>query len=48
MRREMAPNLIVAGDFNGDGYPDLAVADIGSNGVSVLLGSASGKFSYCR
>jgi hypothetical protein len=31
------PFSVTAGDFNGDGAPDLAVADAGSNNVSVLL-----------
>jgi len=32
---------VVAGDFNGDGVPDLAVAG-GANDVSVLLGNGDG------
>lgn len=43
---------IVSGDFNGDGYPDLAVANHGGpspgtfgNGVSVLLGKKDGTFN---
>ena len=44
---------IVSSDFNGDGYPDLAIANHGSgagpntfgNGVSVLLGKANGTFN---
>lgn len=42
---------ISAGDFNGDGFPDLAVANHGGaspgtfgNGISVLLGKADGTF----
>jgi FG-GAP-like repeat/Abnormal spindle-like microcephaly-assoc'd, ASPM-SPD-2-Hydin/FG-GAP repeat len=35
-----APQAIVSADFNGDGRPDLAIAD--NNGISVLLG---GSFS---
>ena len=35
---------LVAGDFNGDGRLDLAVAGAGSNGVSVLLGNGDGTF----
>src|SRR5262249_12168679 len=31
------PVALAAGDFNGDGYPDLAVVDNGSSSVSVLL-----------
>src|SRR4051794_24999366 len=33
---------IAADDFNGDGDPDLAVANHGPNAVSVLLGAAGG------
>lgn len=44
---------IVSGDFNGDGYPDIAVANHGTqgnpgglgNGVSVLIGRADGTFN---
>lgn len=39
------PEGIVAGDFNGDGYLDLAVANMGDSSVTILLGSASGTFS---
>jgi hypothetical protein len=36
---------VAVGDFNGDGLPDLAVADLDSRGgVSVLLGSGAGTF----
>jgi hypothetical protein len=38
------PSAIVAGDFNGDGRPDLAVANRGSDDVSVLLGNGDGTF----
>ena len=34
----------MAGDFNGDGRTDLAVANRGSNEVSVLLGNGDGTF----
>ncbi len=37
-----SPQSMAAGDFNGDGKTDLAVAD--SNGVSVLLGNGDGTF----
>jgi hypothetical protein len=44
------PNSVAVGDFNGDNRPDLAVADVGSNRVSVLLntttpGSSTASFS---
>jgi hypothetical protein len=39
------PDAIVAGDFNGDGRPDLAVANFASNTISVLLGNGNGTFS---
>jgi hypothetical protein len=39
------PTAVVVGDFNGDGYPDLAVANEGSaNNVMVLLGNGHGSF----
>ena len=34
----------MAGDFTGDGRTDLAVANYGSNDVSVLLGNGDGTF----
>ena len=40
----LTPNAIVAGDFNGDGVLDLAIADSGSNQVSILLGNGGGTF----
>jgi uncharacterized protein (TIGR03437 family) len=36
---------IASADFNGDGFPDLAVANTGANSVSIYLGSGGGKFS---
>jgi VCBS repeat-containing protein len=38
------PASVAVGDFNGDGDPDLAVANEFSNDVSVLLGGSSGGF----
>jgi hypothetical protein len=35
---------MVTGDFNKDGHPDLAVANYGSNNVSVLLNDGTGAF----
>jgi uncharacterized protein (TIGR03437 family) len=37
-------NSIVVGDFNGDGIPDLAVANGADNTVSILMGVGSGFF----
>jgi hypothetical protein len=38
------PDWVAVGDFNGDSAKDLAVADEGSNTVSVLLGNGDGTF----
>ena len=38
------PSSVVVGDFNGDGTPDLAVADVYGGTVSVLLGKGNGTF----
>src|SRR2546426_980193 len=47
-RRDFAagrsPDSVAVGDFNGDGKLDLAVANRGSNDVSVLLGNGDGTF----
>jgi hypothetical protein len=40
-----APRGIVAGDFNNDGKLDLAVANSGTNNVSVFLGGDAGTFT---
>lgn len=37
------PRAITAGDFNGDGIPDLAVVSL--NGVTILLGNGDGTFN---
>jgi hypothetical protein len=39
-----SPQGLAVADFNGDGQPDVAVANIGSNDVSVLLGNRDGTF----
>ncbi len=38
------PQFVVNADLNGDGAPDLAVANFGSSSVSVLLGAGDGSF----
>jgi large repetitive protein len=38
------PVSATVGDFNGDGIPDIAVANGGSNNLSVLLGKGDGTF----
>jgi len=39
------PSLMALGDFNGDGRPDIAVADPDVNSVSVLLNRGNGTFN---
>jgi hypothetical protein len=42
------PSTISIGDFDNDGKPDLAVANYGSNSVSILQGDGAGKFTTAR
>jgi hypothetical protein len=42
------PFSVAVGDFNGDGRPDLAVANQVGNSVSVLLGNGDGSFQTAR
>ena len=39
------PFSVAVGDFDGDGKQDLALADLTSNDVSILLGNGDGTFS---
>jgi hypothetical protein len=39
------PQSLAAGDFNGDGIQDLAVANYGASNVAILLGNGSGGFT---
>ncbi len=39
-----APQAVVAAHFNDDVHLDLAVANVGSSSVSVLLGNGNGTF----
>src|SRR5205823_3032072 len=36
------PQFVAVADFNGDGKPDLTVANHGSSNISVLLGKGDG------
>ena len=38
------PNSVAVGDFNGDGKPDLAVANHNSSNVTIRLGDGAGAF----
>ena len=40
----LGPDGLAIGDFNGDGIPDLAVANLIGNTMSVLLGKGDGTF----
>jgi len=39
-----SPSSIVTGDFNDDGFPDIAVTDAANNRVLILLGNGDGTF----
>ncbi|HET6142259.1 MAG TPA: FG-GAP-like repeat-containing protein [Candidatus Acidoferrales bacterium] len=39
-----SPSSIVTGDFNDDGFPDIAVTDQANNQVLILLGNGDGTF----
>jgi len=40
-----SPRSVTTGDFNGDGYLDLAAANLNSNTVSILLNNGNGSFT---
>jgi hypothetical protein len=46
MDAPVSPASTLEGDFNGDGYADLVVADSSTGHVSVFLGLADGTFEY--
>jgi len=39
------PSFVAVADFNGDGIPDFAVADLFGNSVTILLSDGSGGFT---
>ncbi|MGH9676084.1 MAG: FG-GAP-like repeat-containing protein, partial [Candidatus Acidiferrum sp.] len=39
------PSSIVIADFNGDGFPDIAVANQGDNSISLFRGDGTGAFT---
>ena len=41
----LRPYGIAVGDFNGDGKPDLAIANNDGNTISILLGDGNGNFT---
>jgi hypothetical protein len=42
------PASVAVADFNGDGVPDLVLANSGTSNVSVLLGNGNGTFQPAR
>ena len=39
------PYAVISGDFNSDGNIDLAVANSGSDNITILFGDGTGSFS---
>jgi len=39
------PTAVAVGDFNGDSFPDLAIADTTGNAITILLGTMTGRFA---
>src|SRR5262249_7355744 len=42
----LRPTNVVAGDFNGDGIPDLALLNEGSDDIPIFLGDGRGGFTH--
>ncbi len=40
-----SPHSVTTGDFNNDGVPDLATANVGDNTLTILLGSGAGTYA---
>jgi uncharacterized protein (TIGR03437 family) len=40
-----SPAAVAVADFNGDGFPDIAIADSATNTVTILLGNGTGGFT---
>ncbi|CAF5222363.1 unnamed protein product, partial [Rotaria magnacalcarata] len=40
-----SPNSVAAADVNGDGKPDIIVANFGSDNIGVLLNTGNGTFA---
>jgi hypothetical protein len=41
-----SPTNVVSGDFNRDGFPDLAITDQQAGTVTILLGVGGGQFAF--
>ncbi len=40
----LSPNVVALGDYNKDGFPDMAIANDGSAGINIRLGNGTGNF----
>src|SRR5262249_33528307 len=45
---DFEPETVAVGDFNGDGKPDLAFANLFGSDVGVVLGNGDGTFQAAR
>jgi FG-GAP-like repeat/FG-GAP repeat len=43
-----SPDFVAVGDVNGDGYQDLATANLGADTVSIVLGRGDGTFKIAQ